>query len=238
MSMTKQKRTQYIIHNGQLSSLSSSHSNQRVRHWIECVTKMESKKLATLIQMGIHTNGNAWSGLQPQAWCVNHNHYHVLSAKTWTWTHYYSELLVGDYLQLSIGKGGYHTLGVYLEPFSQHVWVYKCKMASSSKTTINRLGQMFSGYLGPETLTDSTWHFNSQEVCNWDTNMHVIYCRRYILEWLYAPALDQHRFTKAWLDHLSAAILAQDFTSRAQKTSIWYVCWPPCCSPSNCFVHC
>jgi hypothetical protein len=45
------------------------------------------------------------------------------------------ELLVSDYLSLPVGKGGYHTAGVYLDVFSQHVWGEKLKTAGSAKTT-------------------------------------------------------------------------------------------------------
>jgi hypothetical protein len=32
------------------------------------------------------------------------------------------ELLVGDYLSMLAGKGGYHTISLYLDTFSQHRW--------------------------------------------------------------------------------------------------------------------
>jgi hypothetical protein len=35
------------------------------------------------------------------------------------------ELLVSDYLSLPKGTGGYSTLGVYLDTFSQHEWIFK-----------------------------------------------------------------------------------------------------------------
>jgi hypothetical protein len=57
------------------------------------------------------------------------------------------ELLVGDYVSLPVGKGGYHTVGVYLDVFSQHVWGEKLKTAGSAKTTkktVNRICHDFA----------------------------------------------------------------------------------------------
>jgi len=55
------------------------------------------------------------------------------------------ELLVGDYLSLPVGKGGYHMAGVYLDTYSQHVWGFKYKSAGSAKTTKDSLNQIFQG---------------------------------------------------------------------------------------------
>ena len=146
------------------------------------------------------------------------------------------ELLVGDYLSLPAGKGGYRTLGVYLDTFSQHVWAYKYKTAGSSKTTIDGLGQIFNGYLASDTfMTDGGRHFNSNEVRNfcgeWNTRTHVVSAYSpwinglvegtnklllHILKRLCAPALGEDGITegdwsslpKAWPDHLDAAVLA------------------------------
>ncbi|OJT14657.1 Retrovirus-related Pol polyprotein from transposon opus [Trametes pubescens] len=49
------------------------------------------------------------------------------------------ELLVGDYLSLPDGKGGYKNIGVFLDTFSQHVWAFKIKSAGTAKTTIDAL---------------------------------------------------------------------------------------------------
>ena len=49
------------------------------------------------------------------------------------------ELLVGDYLTMPIGQGGFKTVGVYLDVFSQHIWVQAFKTAGSSKMTIATL---------------------------------------------------------------------------------------------------
>ena len=47
------------------------------------------------------------------------------------------ELLVGDYLSMPNGKGGYHTIGLYLDTYSQHIWAFKYKSARTVKTTVD-----------------------------------------------------------------------------------------------------
>lgn len=61
------------------------------------------------------------------------------------------ELLVGDYLTLPLAQG-FHTLGVYLDTFSQHVWVFKYRNAGTAKTTVDSLGQIFRNFTGSETF--------------------------------------------------------------------------------------
>jgi hypothetical protein len=80
------------------------------------------------------------------------------------------ELLVGNYLALPKGKGGYSTLGVYLDTFSQHTWVFKYKMAGSAKTTMDSLNSIFNAFTSSETfMADGGKHFNNNTVrmlCN------------------------------------------------------------------------
>jgi hypothetical protein len=72
------------------------------------------------------------------------------------------ELLVGDYLALPKGKGGYSTLGVYLDMFLQYTWLFKYKMAGSTKTTTDSLNSIFNVFTSSETfIADSGKHFNN-----------------------------------------------------------------------------
>lgn len=86
------------------------------------------------------------------------------------------ELLVGDYLLLPAEKGGYHTVGLYLDTFSQHVFGYKYKIAGSGKT---RLEKIFQGFAPSETfMSDRGKHFDNKEVrelCDkWGTKTHIV----------------------------------------------------------------
>ena len=89
------------------------------------------------------------------------------------------ELLVGDYLSMPNGKGGYHTVGLYLDTYSQHVWAFKYKTAGSAKTTVGALSRIFQDFVPPETfMSDGGKHFDNndvRELCDkWSTNTHVV----------------------------------------------------------------
>ena len=144
------------------------------------------------------------------------------------------ELLVGDYLSLPTGKGGYHTVGLYLDTFSQHVFGYKYKTAGSAKTTIDSLSRTFQTYAPWETfMSDGGKHFDNKDVCElcgkWGTKTHVVSAYSpwvnglvegtnklflHILKRLCAPDLDNEgaeRMTtddipKQWPDHFEETI--------------------------------
>jgi transposase InsO family protein len=89
------------------------------------------------------------------------------------------ELLVGDYLSLPAGKGGYHTAGLYLDTFSQHIFGYKYKTAGSAKTTLDSLERTFRTFAPWETfMSDGGKHFDNKEVreaCEkWGTKTHIV----------------------------------------------------------------
>ena len=75
------------------------------------------------------------------------------------------ELLMGDYLSLSAGKGGYHVIGLYLDTCSQHIWGFMYKTNGTAKTTMKALANIFHQFLQPEMLMmDGGTHFNNNEV--------------------------------------------------------------------------
>ena len=89
------------------------------------------------------------------------------------------ELLVGDYLSMPNGKGRYHTIGLYLNTYSQHVWAFKYKTAGSAKTTVDVLSRIFQGFIPAETfMSDGGKHFDNNEVCEmcskWGTTTHIV----------------------------------------------------------------
>ena len=88
------------------------------------------------------------------------------------------ELLVGDYLSMPAGKGGYKTIGLYLDTFSQHVWGFMFKTHGSAATTAKSLTSIFHNFAPPETvMTDGGSHFNNQEIrdlcAEWGATLHV-----------------------------------------------------------------
>jgi hypothetical protein len=76
------------------------------------------------------------------------------------------------------GKGGYHTITLYLNTFSQHVWVFKYKMAGTAKTTVDTLSTITKAFIPPETLmTDGGTHFDNNmvwEFCNANQCKHHV----------------------------------------------------------------
>jgi hypothetical protein len=80
------------------------------------------------------------------------------------------KLLVGDYLTLPKGKGGFHQVKLYLDTCTQHVWGYMFKTHGSGKTTLKSLKDIFYNFTSPETfMTDGGSHFNNHKVaefCN------------------------------------------------------------------------
>ena len=89
------------------------------------------------------------------------------------------KLLVGNYLSMPLGKGGFHTIGLYLDTFTQHVWGYKFKTASTGKTTVKSLDDIYSGFVPAKVfMSDSGKHFKNNEVhqyCEkWGGRHHVV----------------------------------------------------------------
>ena len=75
------------------------------------------------------------------------------------------ELLVGDYLSISKGKGGFNNLGVYLDVCLQHVSAFKYKKAGTALTTIAALRHIGNTYTDPETfMANGGSHFNNHLV--------------------------------------------------------------------------
>ena len=78
------------------------------------------------------------------------------------------ELLVADYLSLPKGKGGYHTVLLILDTFSQYVWGYKLKVHGTGQTTVDGLKSIRQMFKAPETfMTDGGTHFNNGDVRVW-----------------------------------------------------------------------
>jgi hypothetical protein len=63
------------------------------------------------------------------------------------------------------GKGGYYTIALYLDTFSQHMWAFKYKMAGMAKTTVDMLSTITKAFIPPEMLmTDGGMYFNNNMV--------------------------------------------------------------------------
>lgn len=248
----RHRASQYLVEDGRLWRLTGGNST-RARSKTECVTQAEAKKLAA----EQHSSGGHWGrdavklalldrihsprldlsiveAIKDCPQCKNFGSTHLHSLLNPITRRHPFELLVGDYLSLPVGKGGFHTLGVYLDTFSQHVWVFKYKTAGSAKTTIDSLSQIFRAFVAPETfMTDGGKHFHNTEVdayCGtWSVAHHVVAAYSpwinglvegtnklllHVLKRLCAPNLGEDESTsadwdtlpKTWTDHLDEAV--------------------------------
>lgn len=78
------------------------------------------------------------------------------------------ELLVGDYLAMPKGRGGFTELGVFVDVYSQQVWAFKIRSHGTAKTTLACLDHIEREHSAPATLmTDGGTHFNNGDVRAW-----------------------------------------------------------------------
>jgi transposase InsO family protein len=248
----RHRASEYMIEKGKLWRVPGGHST-RARARVECVTREEATELAREehVSNGHWQRDSVKKSLLDRIWspgldasivkgitgcgtCKNFGGTHLHSLLDPITRRHPLELLVGDYLSLPAGKGGYHTVGLYLDTFSQHVFGYKYKSAGSAKTTVDSLEKIFHEFAPSETfMTDGGKHFDNKEVrelCKrWGTKTHVVPAYSpwvnglvegtnklllHILKRLCAPDLnneDPDRVSpedlpKHWPDHLDEAI--------------------------------
>lgn len=186
-----------MIEEGRLWRVAGGHKT-RARSRVECITRTEATQLAK----EEHLKNGHWhrdkikKSLLDQIWspgldasivqgiidcriCKNFGGTHLHSLLDPITRRHPFELLVGDYLSMPTGKGGYHTIGLYLDTYSQHIWGFKYKTHGSAKTTKDGLNQIFQGYAPSETfMADGGKHFDNKEVrelCDeWGTKTHIV----------------------------------------------------------------
>ena len=75
------------------------------------------------------------------------------------------QLIAGDYLSLPVGKGGYKTVGLYIDVHSGFLWQTKLTKAGTNKSTVTSLQHIFHGHAVPDTVMfDRGSHFDNSEV--------------------------------------------------------------------------
>ena len=153
----RHRASKYMIEDGKLWRVAGGHST-RARSKVECVTRNEATQLAKEEhELNGHWQRDAvkkslldriWSpglnnsiikGITNCGVCKNFRGTYLHALLNPITRRHPLELLVGDYLSLPTGKGGYHTVGLYLDTYSQHVFGYKHKTAGSTKTTTDSL---------------------------------------------------------------------------------------------------
>ncbi|PSR72495.1 hypothetical protein PHLCEN_2v11634 [Hermanssonia centrifuga] len=193
----KHRASQYMLEDGRLWKVRGG-TKGRPRVRVECLTRREAKELAAME----HATGGHWGrdavklalldricspkldqsimdAISECGKCKNFGstHLHLLLDPITQRKPF--ELIVGDYLSMPMGKGGFTNLGVFLDTFSQHVWVFKHKTAGTSKTTIESLTSISRDFMPPDTfMSDGGKHFDSKEVrewCElWGTKPHIV----------------------------------------------------------------
>ena len=75
------------------------------------------------------------------------------------------ELMVADTLSMPKGKGGFTKLGLWMDLYSQRVWVTKLKSAATAKTSKKSFGDICDLFTCPETLmVDGGPEFDNNEL--------------------------------------------------------------------------
>ena len=248
----RHRAAEYMITEEKLWRVAGGH-RARARPKVECVTREEAIQMAS----EEHTKNGHWqrdavkkslldriwspgldasiiTGIKDCGVCRNFGSTHLHALLDPITRRHPFELLVGDYLSMPTGKGGYHTIGLYLDTYSQHVWGFKYKTAGSAKTTRDSLYSIFQGYAPTETfMSDGGKHFDNNEVrqlCEeWGTETHVVPAYSpwvnglvegtnklllHILKRLCAPDLNDEEIErtktedipKTWPEHLDTAI--------------------------------
>jgi hypothetical protein len=193
----RHRASEYLIDDGRLWRIAGGHST-RARSKVECVTREEATQLAKTEHetKGHWQRDSVKKSLLDRIWspgldasiikgitncgvCKNFGGTHLHSLLDPITRRHPFELLVGDYLSLPTGKGGFHTVGLYLDTCSQHVFGYMYKSAGSTKTTTDGLSKTFQTFAPWETfMSDGGKHFDNKEVrdlCEkWGTKTHVV----------------------------------------------------------------
>jgi len=88
------------------------------------------------------------------------------------------ELLVGDYLSMPVGKGGFWKIGLFADVYSQRLFAFKSK-AAAGKNTVDSLRWISQMFTAPETfMVDGGKHFNCAEVRDYcesiGSKLHIV----------------------------------------------------------------
>lgn len=192
----RHRASQYMMDEGKLWRVAGGNST-RARARTECITQKEAVKAA----YQQHVEGGHWGrdsiklammdqfhspkldnsillAIRDCPQCKNFGPTHLHTLLDPITRRHLLELVVGDYLKMPTGKGGFKTLGVFLDVFTQHVWVTKHKSDGSGKTTTDALSLICNQFAPPDTfMTDGGKHFDCEEVrafCReWGIKPHI-----------------------------------------------------------------
>lgn len=91
------------------------------------------------------------------------------------------DFIAGDYVSLPAGKGGFKTLGVYVDTCSNFVWVDKIKAAGTARSTLSTLENIRLKFATMDTfMADGGSHFDNEAVS--------AYCAEHSITHITTPA--------------------------------------------------
>ena len=178
----RHKAEGYMIEDGKLWRIGDGSNRSRAR--LECVTKEETVKLAweehrsnghfhrdnikAMLLDRVTSPGMDQSITKAILECgkckaFGTTHLHSLLEPI-TRRHPF-ELIAADTLSMPKGKGGYTKLGLWMDVYSQRVWVTKIKTAATGKSSKKSFRDICDLFTAPETLmTDGGPEFDNDEL--------------------------------------------------------------------------
>jgi hypothetical protein len=77
-------------------------------------------------------------------------------------------IMVGDYMSMPLGKGGFHTVGLFMDVYSQKIFGFKFTTYGSTTMTITSLNRIQQMYRMPKVfIADGGSHFAGAAVGEW-----------------------------------------------------------------------
>jgi hypothetical protein len=191
----KHRSEGYFVEDGKLWRLGGATPTRAVAHR-ECVTKLEATQLAREEHAKVHMHRDhirtqlldkIYSPLLDTSItttilkcgrCKNFRSMQVHALLTPITRRHPFELLVGDYLSMPMGKGGFTKIGLYADVFARKLWGFKSKSAAG-KNTVDSLRKISQAFIAPETImVDGGSHFNCIEVRDYcesiGSKLHVV----------------------------------------------------------------
>ena len=118
-----------------------------------CSPQLDKSIMTAIIKCG-HCKGFGGSHLAALLEPITHRH---------PW-----ELMVGDYMSMPVGKGSFHTIGLFMDVYSQKIFGFKFTTYGSTVTTIASLNHIQRMYRMPKVfMADGGLHFAGVVVGEW-----------------------------------------------------------------------
>jgi transposase InsO family protein len=185
----------FFIEDGKLWRLGGS-SPARAVPRRECVSKLEATQLAREEHEKLHMHrdhirtqlldricspnldASICTAILECGRCKNFGNMHVHALLAPVTRRRPFELLVGDYLSMPTGRGGYTKIGLFADVFTRKLWAFKSKSAAG-KNTVDSLRRIYQALIAPETfMADGGSHFNCKEVRDYcasiGTKLHIV----------------------------------------------------------------